>query len=539
MNLGQIFDAVVVGSGATGGWAAKQLTEAGMQVALVEAGAKTTEADFTGGASGQVTAYRPASPEVLRRHPIQANCYACREPQHKWFVDDYDNPYSQIAPYQWIRMRILGGRLLAWEGQCYRMSDLDFKAHNHDGYGNNWPISYEDLAPYYDRIEKYLGVTGVREGLGQLPDGIFEMPVGKNVTHQILRASLSANFNRTVTPARLARVTCRPGNPENVHSAPPSAGSELSTFASPWLALIDASVTGRLSLITNAVVSKVITNGKRATGVEYIDRNTNVSRELYGKVVVLCASTLESTRLLLNSGICNSSGTLGHYLMDHIFGGGASGVTEVLRSDFLDSSYQRHRVYVPRFRNVSNNTTDNFIRGYGFQGKSVVLPENGRFGRLISKASKYLRIQVILSSFCECLARQENRVELDYDKLDEWGIPTLRINTTWCSNEHLLIKDSCEQAAEMLQAAGIREVITSRHSSTPGLCIHDVGTARMGTDPRTSVLNGYCQSHDIRNLFVTDGACWVSSGCQNPTLTMLAITMRACDYLIQEFGKSL
>jgi choline dehydrogenase-like flavoprotein len=375
MGREQIFDAIVIGAGATGGWTAKCLTEAGLQVALLEAGQTTTEADFVDGNGRQVVGYTPPSRQVLERRPIQANCYACREPQHRWFVDDYENPYTQLSPFHWIRMRVLGGRLLAWEGQCYRMSDLDFKAADHDGYGDSWPISYRDLAPYYDKVEKYLRVTGVRQNLNHLPDGVYEVPSGNNVTYELLRDPLLGGFGRVVTPARLAQVSCQRNHLEDSRSISSSSERDSVQFSTPWLPLIDASATGRLSLLTDSIVTTVLSDGRRVTGVTYIDRNSRECNELTGRVVILCGSTLESTRLLLNSGICNSSGVLGQFLMDHILGGGAYGDAVVKRSDFMAASEQRHRVYIPRFRNVSTRWTDGFIRGYGFQGKSVTIPD--------------------------------------------------------------------------------------------------------------------------------------------------------------------
>jgi len=278
MNKNHMFDAIVVGSGATGGWAAKQLTEGGMDVALVEAGKKTVATDF---ATADFTGVsQPPLPDTLHNQPIQAKCYACRAPRDEWFVDDFANPYIQSAPFDWIRMRVLGGRLLAWEGQSYRMSDLDFKSRSHDGYGDDWPISYEDLEPYYDETETYLKVSGICEGLPQLPDGKFESPIGTNVTYSSLREPVLSDFNRIVTPARIASMTSQ----QPISQAPTASdGMGHSLFASPWRALADAYATGRLTLFTDTIVRTVVLDGKKAAGVSYINRHSHQTCTLYGR----------------------------------------------------------------------------------------------------------------------------------------------------------------------------------------------------------------------------------------------------------------
>jgi len=538
----ELFDAIVIGSGATGGWAAKKLTEAGMQVVLLEAGETTVESDFTEYNGAREPRFSRPTPEISAQRPIQVSCYACRKSKYKWFVNDFENPYTQVKPYRWIRMRVLGGRLLAWERQCYRMSDLDFKAASRDGYGDDWPISYQDLVPYYEEVERYIGVTGIPEHLSQVPDSIFS-PIATtrtNFSSAILRDSIREKFGRVVTPSRLAVMTHAQNKSQRCFYWTKSLTGrfELSHFSSPWTALSDAASTGRLTMVTNAVASKILMNGGKAIGVVYVDRLTGASQQIRSRIVVLCASTLESTRLLLNSDICNSSGKLGRYLMDHVFGGGAIGTIEVKINEISADSYQRHRVYIPRFRNLTEIATNNFIRGYGFQGESFLDNEaqNGREGSSHGRAGRY---KVRLRSYCECLAREGNFVEIDRSYTDKWGIPILKITADWCDNDLGLWRDACAQAADMLEAIGAAHVRMPQQLSLPGLCVHEVGTARMGKNPKTSVVNRYCQTHDVPNIFVTDGACWVSSGCQNPTLTMMAITVRTCDYIVREYSKQM
>jgi choline dehydrogenase-like flavoprotein len=318
-----------------------------------------------------------------------------------------------------------------------------------------------------------------------------------------------------------------------------------SYYASPWTTLAAAQKTGRLTVRTDAVASHLVLDKQtgKASGVAYLDRRTRAAREARGRAVVLCASTLESTRILLNSapgGLCNSSGALGRYLMDHIYGGGAAGEMPMLEARAWSGPPRRpNGIYVPRFRNVREKTTNGFLRGYGYQGGSSPSFdfEAPGFGAGFKEAVRKGIWTIGLGVWGECLARRENYVEIDRDTVDAWGIPALKIHMAWSDNEKKLFDDGREQAAEMLEAAGARNVRLTGNYSVPGFCIHEIGTARMGRDPKTSVVNGFGQAHDVKNVFVTDGACWVSSGCQNPTLTMLAITGRSCAYLVEELRK--
>jgi choline dehydrogenase-like flavoprotein len=538
------FDAIVVGSGATGGWAAKKLTEAGMRVALLEAGAKITPRDFTEHQQSWQLPYLGMSPLIARDRPIQGRCYACSEHNYKWFVSDIENPYVQDKPFWWIRQRVLGGRSLSWGRQSYRMSDLDFKAASHDGYGEDWPISYEDLVPYYEEVEKYVGISGQAENLPHLPDSVFLPPMDMTCGETILRDKVKDRFGRTVTIGRVAILTKAHNGRQACHYCGPCERgcATFSYFNSVTTTIPDAVKTGRLTLITDAVTARVNTRDGKATGVTYIDRLTREPREVRGKIVMLCASTLESTRLLLNSEICNSSGALGHYLMDHIYQGGASGVMPMLEAKPWAGMPQRpNGIYIPRFRNVNEKMTNGFIRGYGYQGgSSPSFNFNAPgFGASFKNAVREGRWNISINLWGECLARHENKVEIDPERVDAWGVPVLRVSADWSDNEKKLWEDGRQQGAEMLEAAGAKNVSVTGQHSIPGFCIHEVGTARMSADPKKGVVNGFGQAHDIPNIFVTDGACWVSSGCQNPTLTMMAITVRACDYIKHEYSKKI
>ncbi len=538
------FDAIVVGSGATGGWAAKLLAEAGMRVALVEAGSKITPKDFTEHMQPWQMPYLGNSPEILRERPIQGKCYACSEYNYKWFVNDLENPYKQEKPFWWIRERVLGGRSMSWGRQSYRMSPLDFKAASHDGYGDDWPITYEEMVPYYEQVEKYVGISGQRENLPQLPDSVFMPPMAMTCGEALLRDKVKAKMGRVVTMGRVAILTEKHNGRQPCHYCGPCERgcTTFSYFNSTTTTIPDAMRTGRTTLLTDAVVSHVLTKDGKATGVAYLDRVTREPREVYGKLVVLCASTLESTRLLMNSKICGDNDALGHYVMDHIYQGGAAGTFADLEAKPWAGGPRRpNGIYIPRFRNVTEKSTKGMIRGYGYQGGSSPEFNFGApgFGASYKNAVRNGSWGVDIGAWCECLARKENQVSIDPENVDAWGIPTLKVSAEWSDNEKKLWEDSRLQAAEMLEAAGAKNVRVTGVQSVPGFCIHETGTARMGNDPKTSVVNKYCQAHEVPNIFVTDGACWVSSGCQNPTLTMMAITVRACDYITKEYAKQL
>lgn len=545
-----VYDAVVVGSGATGGWVAKTLAEAGMRIALLEAGHRTTEAEFTEHLQPYDLKYRGASPEISRNRPIQSMKYACRESNFEWFVDDVRNPYTYPAdkPFQWTRGRQLGGRSLTWARQSYRLSKLDFSAASYDGYGDDWPVTYEEMVPFYEAVERYAGISGEPLGLMQLPDSVMQTPMGMTCGERYFQERINARFDRHVTIGRAAVLTEPLNGRAPCHYCGPCEHGCIthSYFSSVWTTVADAERSGNCRVVTDAVVSHVtVDEGTgRAAGVAYFDRLTRAPREIRAKVVVLSASTLESTRILLNSGegFCNSSGALGHYVMDHMYGG-VSGVLPVKEDRRWAGPPRRpNGLYLPRFLNLDRQHTDGMIRGFGAQmrnGSSFGSPASisripgfgADFKRAVHDSADYWRFGISTSS--ECLARYENYVELDPHVTDAWGIPALHMNVAWGANEMRLFRYSADSGEEMLLAAGaedIRKITTPRW---PGGATHEVGAARMGNDPRRSVLDKWNRAHDVRNLFVTDGAAFVTTGCVNPTLTMMALARRAAEYLVE------
>ncbi len=537
-----VYDAVVIGSGATGGWAAKRLTEAGMQVALVEAGRRIQPSEFTEHKPSWQLPYLGHSPLVAETRPIQSTCPSCTEYNYKWFVNDHQNPYTQEKPFTWIRMRVLGGRTLSWGRQAYRFSDLDFKAATHDGYGDNWPIDYRELAPYYNLVESYIGVSGQREGLPQLPDGPFLPPMKFTCGEEVFKREVESKLGRRVTIGRAAILT-QPhnGRPACHYCGPCHRGCiTKSYFNSPATTL--ARRRPDASHLPDAVASRLIMKDGKASAVAYVDSAKRELHQLRGKLIVLCASSLESVRLMLNSSICNSSGVLGQYLLDNMFRGGADGFVPAGKaSPWSGAPARPNGIYIPRFRNVTEKETNGFIRGYGYQGgctPSFNFAAPG-IGASYKNAVRDGYWGMRLNLYTECLARKENRVEIDRSRTDAWGVPILKMNMSWSDNEMKMFADAQHEAQAMLKAAGAQNIKLYDERSKPGAAIHETGGARMGDDRRTSVLNRYNQTHDVENLFVTDGSCFVSNACVNPTLTMMAITVRACDYILKEYAKKL
>ncbi|MBK9314753.1 MAG: GMC family oxidoreductase [Acidobacteria bacterium] len=558
----RVYDAVIVGSGATGGWAAKMLTEKGLNVIVLEAGRKIDPAkDYRMMTQPYELKYRGLAPGSVYapRQPIQSKCYAGNEYSSHLFVDDIDNPYTtpEDKPFWWIRGRHVGGRSLTWGRQSYRLSDYDFKAASRDGYGQDWPFSYADLEPYYDMVEDFVGISGSKENLPQLPDSKFLPPMAMTCGEHMLKKSVESRWNdRKVIIGRAAILT-RPheGRAACHYCGHCDRGCDThSYFSSVGSTLPAAAKTGRMTLRPNAVVREIIVDPKtgKASGVRVINQLTRQDYEVFGRTIVLCASTLESTRILMNSrsrlhpeGFGNTSGTLGSYLMDHLFQISASGIVPTLRGmDYDYSDGRANGIYVPRFRNIRDKHP-NFMRGYGMQGRAgmgysyVHASQRPGFGPDFKKFVRENPNEVAfwLGAWCEMLPRKDNRVVLSKEKVDAWGIPVLHVECTHGENEKAMAQDALETIREMVSVAGFRTQSISNTPAPPGFCIHEVGTARMGADPKTSVLNPWNQVWDAKNVFVTDGSCFVSQGCQNPTLTMMAITARACDYLSDEMKR--
>jgi glucoside 3-dehydrogenase (cytochrome c) catalytic subunit len=549
------FDVIVVGSGASGGWAAKRLSEAGIKVALLEAGRPQGDADFNEHVPAFDLTYRDRASDWIRRtRPVQRDCYACREWNYKWFANDLEEPYTTPdgKPFSWQgRLRVVGGRTNVWARQSYRFSEQDLHGKSFDGYGEDWPLSYRDLAPYYDIVEDYVGISGQAENVPELPDGHFHPAMPMSCAETQLRTRVKSKLGWTVTIGRSANIT-RPLNGRRAchYCGPCEHGCVThSYFNAAFTTVADAVRSGKTTLITNAMVYRVLTDPTthKATGVMYIDRVTREVREVRARAVLLCAQALESTRILLNSdqgGLANSSGVLGHYLMDHTWvAGGAGGEfpDAPAPQPSLGAPRRPNGLYTIRMKNTINGPREkNYLRGFGFQGggsTSFRMNAPG-YGEAFKKAVLDPLTSVRLNGFGEVLPRFDNFVEIDRNVVDKFGIPVLRITMTWGENEKAMIPDMAVTAAQMLEAAGARNIQPfTVPDRIPGYGIHEMGTARMGRDPKTSVLNEFQRTHDIANLYVLDASSFVSSACQNPTLTIMALSVRACDHLMEEMKR--
>ena len=559
MSEQTIFDAIVVGSGITGGWAAKELTEKGLKTLVLEAGRNIVpEEDYVEHVPQWEMKFRGMGDrrKLAEEQPIQSACYACDEWSSKFFIKDKEHPYAtdQGKPFSWIRGRQVGGRSIMWGRQSYRWSDLDFEANLREGIAIDWPIRYADIAPWYDYVEEFAGISGEALGLPQLPDSKFLPPMNLNCTEQFVRSKLAKQFGgeRVLTIGRTAIITQDHLGRAACHYCGPCERGCItrSYFSSLNATLPAAEKTGRMTLRPFSVVHSIIFDAetRRAAGVRVIDAQTKATVEFRAAVVFLCASTLESVRILLNSatsefpnGLANSSGELGHNLMDHISAGGATALIPG-HEEKLEIGRRPNGTYMPRFRNVKSKQKD-FLRGYGFQGgghregwnRGVIQTGFGAdFKKALSQPGPW---RFSFFGFGECLPNHNNFVELNKEKLDAWGIPTLKIHCAYGENEHALRKDMAVSGAEMLEAVGGKNIQPFQRDDPPGLTIHEMGTARMGRDPKTSVLNSYNQAHDVKNLFITDGAAMVSSACVNPSLTYMALTARACDYAVSQMKK--
>lgn len=542
-------DVVIVGAGATGGWAAKRLTEAGLRVVLLDAGRPFGPEDFREHVPAYSLPLRARTKAVIARtQPQQAAGYPCTEWNADWFVNDGDEPYTTPPgqPFPWVgRMRIVGGRTHVWGRQSYRYSDLDFRAASRDGFGIDWPLSYADLAPYYDQVERYVGITGINEGIPQLPDQQLQPPMGFSCVEAHVRQTLRTTMGRTVTQGRTANLTQSiNGRPACHMCGPCERGcATFSYFNAAYTTVMDAEKTGRCRLITHAMAAQVLMDPqtRRATGIRWVDRRTRAQHETYGRVVMLAAQAFESVRLLLNSassqdpaGLANSSGVLGKYLLSHFTGFGASAEFPAFQQRADPNAARKPTgLFVARFRNLDASQPDpRFPRGYGYQGGgSTDTTQNvaGFGAEYVAAVKASGRTSVTLNGFGEPVPDAANEVTLDPNATDAWGIPAVKIAMRFSDTDRAMMRDGAEQAAEMLESAGGTNI---RITWAPRWASHEVGIARMGQDPKASVLNQFQQTHDVVNLFVVDGASMPSVGYVNPTLTMMALVVRSCDYLI-------
>lgn len=550
------YDAIVVGSGISGGWAAKELCEKGLKTLVLERGRMVEHIkDYTDTTKDpwELIHHGAHTQQDRNNSPIQSKCYAWNEVSKKFFVNDQENPYNQVKPFDWVRGNHVGGRSLTWGRQCYRWSDVDFEANAKDGHGVDWPIRYKDIAPWYDYVEPFVGISGSIENLPQLPDGKFLPPMEMNCIEKQVAERIKKSFadGRTMIIGRSANHTAKVGDRgpcqyrNKCHEGCPFGGY----FSSNSATLPAAARTGNMTLRPFSVVEEVLydKDKKRAIGVRILDTETMKTEEYYAKIIFLNASTLGTTHILLNSvsdafpnGLGNSSEQVGHNLMDHHYGVGASGESD----DFSDQYVFGRRangIYVPRFRNINETTKQkDYVRGFGYQGgggRGRISIEDGLGGEYKDSLTEPGKWTFGIGSWGEHLPYYENKASLSKDKKDKWGLPALDIDCEFKENEKAMRKDMKNSAVEMLEKAGLKNITSYDSAPAPGFCIHEMGTARMGRDPKTSVLNGNNQLHEVKNVFITDGSCMASSACQNPSITYMALTARACDYAVSELKK--
>ncbi|MGB0487087.1 MAG: GMC oxidoreductase [Flavobacteriaceae bacterium] len=557
------YDAIVIGTGVSGGWAAKELCEKGLKTLVLERGrmikhnqdyptANMEDWEFP---AGDVI-----TQEIKKNQPKQSRTgYVNTESTKHFFVNDIEHPYNEDKRFDWIRGYHVGGRSLLWARQSYRLTPFDFVANKEDGYGVDWPIRYKDLAPWYDYVENYIGVSGENLNLNQFPNQQLLKPMELNCVEKVLQKSISEKYeSRHMTIGRVAHITegtkpglgrlscqfrnrCRRGCPFGAY------------FSSNSSTLPAAEATGNMTLRPNSIVYEIIYDEtkKKATGVKIIDSESKLTYEFKSKIIFMCASTVPTTSILMQSkssrfpnGLGNDSGELGHNLMDHHFQIGADGVYD----GFEDQYYTGRRpngIYIPRFQNIGGNTKrKDFLRGYGYQGGAsrtdwTEYVKEASYGEKLKQAIvKPGKWVMGLNGFGEVLPYHENKMYLNYNKTDNWGLPTVTFDAKLRENELSMRKDMQLQAMEMLDKAGFKDIKPYESSYALGLGIHEMGTARMGRDPKTSVLNSFNQMHSVKNIFVSDGSCMTSSGNVNPSLTYMAITARAVNYAVNELRKN-
>jgi choline dehydrogenase-like flavoprotein len=551
------YDAIVVGSGISGGWAAKELCEKGLKVLMLERGRniehikdyvnankETWEFPHRGGRTQQ----------MIEDYPVLKRDYPLNETNLDFWVNEKESPYTETKRFDWFRGYHVGGRSLMWGRQSYRFSDIDFGANAKDGIGIDWPIRYNEIDPWYTYAEKFAGISGSRDGLEVLPDGDFLPPMEMNCVEKDVAARIKEHYKgqRHMLIGRVANLTAPHNNRSNCQYRNKCwLGCPFGAYFSTQSATLPAAMaTGNLTLRPYGIVTKVLydKDTKKATGVEIVDAETNKTYEYKAKIIFLNASAFNSTWVLMNSatdiwpgGLGSSSGELGHNVMDHHFRAGASGTAE----GYDDKYYFGRRangVYVPRFRNVAGDKRD-YLRGFGYQGGAsrqgwsrdvAELTIGGDFKDALTEPGNWT---IGITGFGEMLPYHENKITLNKNVKDKWGLPVLDMDVEIKDNEKKMRIDMMNDGKEMLEAAGVKNVHTYDNGYAVGMGIHEMGTARMGRDPKTSVLNSHNQVWDAKNVFVTDGACMTSASCVNPSLTYMALTARAADFAVSELNK--
>lgn len=547
------FDAIVIGSGVSGGFAAKELTEKGLRVLMLDRGVMVEHGEdysYDGKPAYEVPARNiMPKPLIASDYFIAKNGYISPS-NRRFYNDDRLNPYAhdEGKEFHWIRPGAVGGKSLIWGRWSFRWSAQDFEANKRDGIDGEWPIGYDDVAPWYSRVEKYIGVSGSRENLPHLPDSEFQPPIPMNIAEKWVKQRLEAQFpGRKLINTRLSNLT--EDKPEQNRTkcqfrSQCSNGCAFgSYFSTQAVTLPAARATGRLTLRSDAVVTNLEYDPvkKRVTGVRFVNAKTGQAELVNADLVFLCASAMASVQILMNSrpqgsgrSHFDSSGTLGKYVMDHIFRVGIEGEIPGM-TEYIEYGRRPGGVYIPRFRNLGDNEDVGFTRGYGYQGaafRPVAAPVG--FGASMKHGMRnYAPWKFHIGAFGECLPYRDNSVALHADKVDRFGVPLMRFDVRFRENELRMMADARAQGEAMLKAAGLSNIISSASPHVPGDAIHEMGGARMGTDPRASVLNGWSQAHDASNLYVTDGAQMASVSCVNPSLTFMALTVRAADHAVQ------
>ncbi|HYM93181.1 MAG TPA: GMC family oxidoreductase [Chitinophagaceae bacterium] len=551
------FDAIVIGSGISGGWAAKELCEKGLKVLMLERGQNIEHIkDYqeTNKPAWEYPHRGSRTQQLIKDYPVLKRDYPLNERNTSWWTNEKDCPYIEVKRFDWYRGYNVGGRSLLWGRQSYRWSDFDFEANAKDGIAIDWPVRYKDIEKWYDHVESFAGISGSTEHLPQLPDGKFLPAMEMNCVEKDVSVKIKDHYKgkRHMIIGRCANITVPHNGRTNCQYRNMCAmGCPFGGYFSTQSSTLPAAVaTNNLTLLPFSIVKEIIYDKeiKKAKGVRVINAETNQATEYFSRIIFVCASTFNSAWVLMNSatdiwpdGLGSSSGELGHNVMDHHFRCGASGKVE----GYEDKYYYGRRpngIYVPRFRNLFGDKRD-YLRGFGYQGGAG----RGDWSREIAEMNIGADFKdalcepggwsIGMTGFGEMLPYHDNKIYLDKNKKDKWGLPVLAMDVEIKDNEKKMRKDMMEDAKEMLEIAGVKEVKSYDDGYFPGMGIHEMGTARMGKNPKTSVLNSHNQVWDCLNVFVTDGACMASAACQNPSLTYMALTARAADYAVSELKK--